>query len=90
MRLLLIEDDRKIANFVRRGLREAGFAVDHAENGTAFQSLSEKVHALGQGLAQVSRNRRTVGKCRQWLDDVEGNQGQASGQEGSCRDGNNF
>jgi len=33
MRLLLIEDDRKIANFVRRGLREAGFAVDHAENG---------------------------------------------------------
>ncbi len=33
MRLLLIEDDRKIANFVRRGLREAGFVVDHAENG---------------------------------------------------------
>ncbi len=33
MRLLLIEDDRKIANFVRRGLREGGFAVDHAENG---------------------------------------------------------
>jgi DNA-binding response OmpR family regulator len=33
MRLLLIEDDLKIADFVRRGLREAGFAVDHAENG---------------------------------------------------------
>ena len=33
MRLLLIEDDRKIANFVRRVWREAGFAVDHAENG---------------------------------------------------------
>lgn len=33
MRLLLIEDDRKIADFIRRGLREAGFAVDHAENG---------------------------------------------------------
>ena len=33
MRLLLIEDDRKIALFVKTGLREAGFAVDHADNG---------------------------------------------------------
>jgi two-component system OmpR family response regulator len=33
MRLLLIEDDRKIALFVKTGLQEAGFAVDHADNG---------------------------------------------------------
>ena len=33
MRLLLIEDDQKIAMFVSKGLREAGFAVDHMENG---------------------------------------------------------
>lgn len=33
MRLLLIEDDRKIADFVKKGMREAGFAVDYAENG---------------------------------------------------------
>jgi two-component system OmpR family response regulator len=33
MRLLLIEDDAKIALFVSRGLKEAGFAVDHADNG---------------------------------------------------------
>jgi DNA-binding response OmpR family regulator len=33
MRVLLIEDDRKIADFVLRGLREEGFAVDHADNG---------------------------------------------------------
>jgi two-component system OmpR family response regulator len=33
MRLLLVEDDAKIALFVSRGLREAGFAVDHADNG---------------------------------------------------------
>lgn len=33
MRLLLVEDDRKIAQFVSQGLREAGFAVDHADNG---------------------------------------------------------
>ena len=33
MRLLLIEDDNKIALFVTKGLREAGFAVDHMTNG---------------------------------------------------------
>ena len=33
MRLLLIEDDLKIASFIIKGLREAGFAVDHAVNG---------------------------------------------------------
>lgn len=33
MRLLLIEDDRKIARFVKNGLREAGFLVDHAIDG---------------------------------------------------------
>jgi two-component system OmpR family response regulator len=30
MRLLLIEDDLKIASFVLRGLKEAGFVVEHA------------------------------------------------------------
>ncbi len=33
MRLLLIEDDKKIALFVRTGLKEAGFVVDHAIDG---------------------------------------------------------
>jgi heavy metal response regulator len=33
MRLLLVEDDVKIAQFVMNGLKEAGFAVDHAANG---------------------------------------------------------
>ena len=33
MRLLLVEDDVKIAQFITNGLREAGFAVDHAANG---------------------------------------------------------
>jgi len=33
MRLLLIEDDKKIARFVSQGLKEAGFAVDHMDNG---------------------------------------------------------
>jgi DNA-binding response OmpR family regulator len=33
MRILVIEDDASIARFVSRGLREAGFAVDTADNG---------------------------------------------------------
>src|ERR1700712_5105219 len=33
MRLLLIEDDKKIASFVLKGLREEGSVVDHAADG---------------------------------------------------------
>ena len=33
MRLLLVEDDLKIAYFIVKGLQEAGFAVDHAKDG---------------------------------------------------------
>jgi len=33
MRILVVEDDRKIASFVMKGLKEAGFAVDLAIDG---------------------------------------------------------
>jgi len=33
MRVLVVEDDKKIASFVMNGLRQAGFAVDHAGDG---------------------------------------------------------
>ncbi len=33
MRIIIVEDDGKIALFVKKGLREAGYAVDHFENG---------------------------------------------------------
>lgn len=33
MRLLLVEDDLQIASFITKGLRQAGFAVDHAAEG---------------------------------------------------------
>lgn len=38
MRVLVVEDDKKIAAFVMNGLRQAGFAVDHASDG------EEKLH----------------------------------------------
>ncbi len=33
MRVLVVEDDKKIASFVMNGLKQAGFAVDHAGDG---------------------------------------------------------
>ena len=46
MRLLIVEDETSIANFLREGLEEEGFAVDVAENGKtglnlALQNLEE-------------------------------------------------
>lgn len=40
MRALVIEDDAGVAAFLSRGLREAGFAVDLASNGTQGLGLS--------------------------------------------------
>jgi two-component system OmpR family response regulator len=33
MRILLVEDDQKIASFVVKGLKSAGYAIDHASDG---------------------------------------------------------
>jgi two-component system copper resistance phosphate regulon response regulator CusR len=33
MRVLLVEDEAKIADFIRRGLSEQGYAVDEASDG---------------------------------------------------------
>jgi len=33
MRVLFVDDDHKVASFVLKGLKEAGFAVDHAPDG---------------------------------------------------------
>ncbi len=33
MRILVVEDDKKVASFLRRGLREEGYAVDVAYDG---------------------------------------------------------
>ncbi|WP_051375181.1 response regulator [Desulfosarcina sp. BuS5] len=33
MKILLVEDDVKIASFIKKGFQEEGFSVDHVENG---------------------------------------------------------
>ena len=40
MRILLVEDDTKIASFILKGLKSAGFAVDHAADGETGLDLA--------------------------------------------------
>jgi two-component system, OmpR family, response regulator len=43
MRLLVVEDDRKIASFVVNGLKQSGFAVDHCTDGEAALAMARSV-----------------------------------------------
>ncbi len=40
MRILIVEDDKKIASFLEKGLQEAGFSVDVSYNGVDGLSLA--------------------------------------------------
>jgi two-component system OmpR family response regulator len=48
MRILVIEDDRNVAGYVVKGLRESGYAVDHAADGKEglFLATSERYDAI--------------------------------------------
>ena len=68
MRLLLIEDDATVASYVRKGLTEEGFVVDHAGDGigglsmassTAYDAAVIDVMLPGMdGLAVIDEMRR--------------------------------
>jgi heavy metal response regulator len=47
MRLLVIEDEKKVSSFIRKGLEEEGYAVDVAFDGkTGCQMAMDRVHDL--------------------------------------------
>jgi len=47
MRLLLVEDEKKVAGFVKKGLEEEGYAVDLAADGkTGLELALDRVHDL--------------------------------------------
>src|ERR1700751_2967504 len=48
MRILVVEDDKDVAGFVVRGLKEAGHVVEHADNGRdgLFLAASEAFDAV--------------------------------------------
>jgi two-component system, OmpR family, response regulator len=43
MRVLLVEDDKKIASFVVNGLKQSGFAVDHCADGESGLAMARSV-----------------------------------------------
>jgi len=53
VRLLLVEDDDTIAEFVARGLREAGFAVDRAADGEVGLTAAASAPAVIYDVAVV-------------------------------------
>lgn len=47
MRILVVEDQKKMSGFLKKGLAEAGYSVDLAETGTAAESLvGENIYDL--------------------------------------------
>jgi two-component system OmpR family response regulator len=48
VRVLIVEDDKDVASFIRKGLTEAGWNVDHADNGKdgLFLATTENYDAL--------------------------------------------
>jgi two-component system OmpR family response regulator len=48
MRILVVEDDKDVAGFVLKGLREAGHVVEHSDNGRdgLFMAASENFDAI--------------------------------------------
>jgi len=43
MRVLVVEDDKKIASFVVKGLKQSGFAVDHCTDGEEALALARSI-----------------------------------------------
>lgn len=58
MRILIVEDDRKVARFLERALREEGYAVDVAYDGAQGLSLA-RIHPYDLHLLDVMLPGRT-------------------------------
>lgn len=71
MRILIIEDDQKIASFIERGLREDGYAVDVAHDGETgltnahvydYDAVVLDVMLPGRNGYEIVRALRTAGR----------------------------
>jgi transposase InsO family protein len=63
MRALLVEDDPTIAEFVARGLREAGFAVDHEADGEAGLAAATKSPYDAAIVVTIAKNSSELNFC---------------------------
>src|SRR3546814_14221814 len=73
MKILLVEDNARVSQFVCKGLEEAGHTVDHAENGREGLFLATPEH-----YDAVILDRMLPGG-------VDGQIGRASGSDRVCR-----
>ena len=64
MRVLLVEDDVKIASFIIKGLRSAGYAVDHAPDGAAFPIRPGLIFTQVHGLKNIYVHSQAVALFR--------------------------
>ena len=53
MRVLLVEDDLKLASFIVKGLKEAGFAVDHSAKLREELKKAGKVLYIGDNAGEI-------------------------------------
>ncbi|HYG60671.1 MAG TPA: response regulator transcription factor [Symbiobacteriaceae bacterium] len=71
MRILLVEDDRRLGGAVVKGLQEEGYAVDHARTGGDARLLAQTRHynliILDRMLPEVSGDQLLAGWRRQGL-----------------------
>ena len=67
-RILVVEDDKKIASFIYKGLKEVGFAVDVAGDGSIQMNIQEMATAIQCNLPVkvVILNNGYLGMVRQW------------------------
>src|SRR5216117_3406742 len=59
MKILVVEDDRKVAGFIEQGLREEGYAVDVAPDGDEATTLAH-VYDYEVVVVDVRQGRRLV------------------------------
>jgi two-component system OmpR family response regulator len=67
MKVLLVEDNERVSNFVRKGLSEAGHTIDHADNGRDGMFL-----AAGEPYDAIVMDRMLPGRDRQICGMVSG------------------
>ena len=63
MRILVIEDEKKTAAFLAKGLREAGFAVDLAPDGEAGLAADACEQVRPSHCRYHASEKRWLGSC---------------------------
>src|SRR5262249_19537721 len=73
MKILIVEDERRLAQVLADGLREAGYVVDVAHDGGEGETLAVGAHAVGGGYGVVLLDLMlprcdSLGACRRLRD----------------------